>query len=99
MPILREAESAGLAAASEVLLAVRVELPSLTGQRSDQLFLELQEEVADALGLADSDVLMAEVSSAGRTIAWTGEGAARRTRRAARRRGPLGSWRAPGIER
>ncbi len=89
VPILREAESAGLAAASEVLLAVRVELHRLTGQRSDQLLLELQDEVADALGLADSDVLMAEVSSAGRTIAWTGEGAARRTRRAARRRGPL----------
>ena len=89
VPILREAESAGLAAASEVLLAVRVELHRLTGQRSDQLLLELQDDVADALGLADSDVLMAEVSSAGRTIAWTGEGAARRTRRAARRRGPL----------
>jgi len=88
VPILREAESAGLAAAFETLLAVRVELHRLTGKRSDQLLLELQDEVAAALDLPDADVLMAEVSAAGRTIAWTGEGAARRTRRAARRRGP-----------
>ena len=89
VPILREAESAGLAAAFETLLAVRVELHRLTGQRSDKLLLELQDDVADALGLADADVLMAEVSAAGRTIAWTGEGAARRTLRASRRRGPM----------
>lgn len=86
VPILREAESAGLAAAFETLLAVRVELHRLTGQRSDQLLLELQDDVATALELSDADVLMAEVAAAGRTIAWTGEGAARRTRRAARRR-------------
>ena len=88
VPILREAESAGLAAAFETLLAVRVELHRLTAKRSDQLLLELQDEVAKALDLTDADVLMSEVSAAGRTIAWTGEGAARRTRRAARRRGP-----------
>lgn len=89
VPILREAESAGLAAAFETLLAVRVELHRLTGQRADKLLLELQDDVAVALGLADADVLMAEVSAAGRTIAWTGEGAARRTLRASRRRGPM----------
>ena len=89
VPILREAESAGLAAAFETLLAVRVELHRLTGQRADKLLLELQDDVAAALGLADADVLMAEVSAAGRTIAWTGEGAARRTLRASRRRGPM----------
>ncbi|HAZ18464.1 MAG TPA: [protein-PII] uridylyltransferase, partial [Acidimicrobiaceae bacterium] len=37
------------------------------------------------------DVLMAEVAAAARTISWTGEGAAHRTRRASRRRGPLGA--------
>ncbi len=89
VPILREAESAGLAAAFETLLEVRVELHRLTGQRADKLLLELQDDVAAALGLADADVLMAEVSAAGRTIAWTGEGAARRTLRASRRRGPM----------
>ena len=89
VPILREAESAGLAAAFEMLLEVRVELHRLTGQRADKLLLELQDDVAAALGLADADVLMAEVSAAGRTIAWTGEGAARRTLRASRRRGPM----------
>ena len=89
VPILREAESAGLAAAFETLLAVRVELHRLTGQRADKLLLELHDDVAVALGLADADVLMAEVSAAGRTIAWTGEGAARRTLRASRRRGPM----------
>ena len=89
VPILREVESAGLVAAAETLLAVRVELHRLTGQRADRLLLELQDDVAAALDLADADVLMAEVAAAARTIAWTGEGAARRTRRAARRRGPL----------
>ncbi len=87
VPILREAESAGLTAAFETLLAVRIELHRLTGKRSDKLLLELQDDVADALGLVDADVLMAEVSAAGRAIAWTGEGAARRTLRASRRRG------------
>ena len=89
VPILREVESAGLVAAAETLLAVRVELHRLTGQRADRLLLELQDDVAAALDLADADVLMAEVAAAARTIAWTGEGAARRTRRAARRSGPL----------
>ncbi len=89
VPILRDVESAGLAAAFETLLTVRVELHRLTGQRSDKLLLELQDDVAVALGLPDADVLMAEVSTAGRTIAWTVEGAARRTLRAARRRGPM----------
>ena len=91
VPILRESESAGLAAAAETLLTVRVELHRLTGQRADRLLLELQDDVAAALDLADADVLMAEVAAAARTIAWTGEGAARRTTRAARRRGPLGA--------
>ncbi|HCV34306.1 MAG TPA: [protein-PII] uridylyltransferase, partial [Acidimicrobiaceae bacterium] len=62
VPILREAESAGLAAAFETLLAVRVELHRLTAKRSDQLLLELQDEVAKALDLTDADVLMSEVS-------------------------------------
>ena len=87
-PVLRETESAALAEAAETLLAARVELHRVTGRRSDRLLLELQDDVAAALDLPDADVLMAEVSAAGRTIAWTGEGAARRTRRAARRRGP-----------
>ena len=91
VPILRESESAGLAAAAETLLTVRVELHRLTRQRADRLLLELQDDVAAALDLVDADVLMAEVAAAARTIAWTGEGAARRTTRAARWRGPLGA--------
>ncbi len=91
VPILRESESAGLAAAAETLLTVRVELHRLTRQRADRLLLELQDDVAAALDLVDADVLMAEVAAAARTIAWTGEGAARRTTRAARRSGPLGA--------
>ncbi len=88
-PNLRESEAAGLAAAFETLLAVRVELHRLTGQRSDKLLLELQDDVAAALGMADADVLMAEVSFAGRTIAWISEGSARQALRASRRRGPM----------
>ncbi len=57
VPILRESESAGLAAAAETLLTVRVELHRLTGQRADRPLLELQDDAAAALDLADADVL------------------------------------------
>ena len=97
-PNLRESEAAGLAAAFETLLAVRVELHRLTGQRSDKLLLELQDDVAAALGMADADVLMAEVSFAGRTIAWIGEGSARQTLRASRRRGATATTATPRSE-
>ncbi|MEE2697398.1 MAG: HD domain-containing protein, partial [Actinomycetota bacterium] len=80
-PVLREAESAALAEAAEVLLSARVELHRITGRLSDRLLLELQDEVAERLGYRDADLLMSAVAGAGRTVAWTGDGALRRIRR------------------
>ena len=56
-----------------VLLDVRVELHRRTGRAADVLLLEEQDGVAAALGRADADVLMAEVSAAGRAIAWVSD--------------------------
>lgn len=86
-PILREAESIALAEASETLLAARVEIHRVTGRLSDRLLLELQDEVAARLGYRDADLLMADVAGAGRSIAWTGEGALRRISRDLRNKG------------
>ena len=86
-PVLREAESAALVEAAETLLAARVELHRVTGRLSDRLLLELQDEVADRLGYRDADLLMADIAGAGRTIAWTGDGALRRISRVLRDQG------------
>jgi [protein-PII] uridylyltransferase len=59
-----------LSSAGERLLDVRVALHRVTGGRSDRLALQEQTAVAVSLGLADADVLMREVSSVGRDIAW-----------------------------
>jgi len=64
-------------AAYEVLLDVRGELHRLTGSAGrrlvDRLLMQEQDAVAAALGLADADVLMAQVSSAARTIAFASD--------------------------
>ena len=86
-PVLREVESAALVEAAETLLAARVELHRVTGRLSDRLLLELQDEVADRLGYQDADLLMADIAGAGRTIAWTGDGALRRISRVLRDQG------------
>ncbi|MAU02405.1 MAG: [protein-PII] uridylyltransferase [Acidimicrobiaceae bacterium] len=86
-PVLREVESAALVEAAETLLAARVELHRVTGRLSDRLLLELQDEVADRLGYQDADLLMADIAGAGRTIAWTGDGALRRISRVLRYQG------------
>merc|ERR1711969_166487 len=86
-PVLREVESAALVEAAETLLAARVELHRVTGRLSDRLLLELQDEVADRLGYQNADLLMADIAGAGRTIAWTGDGALRRISRVLRDQG------------
>jgi [protein-PII] uridylyltransferase len=58
-----------LAGARETLLEVRVALQRRFGRR-ERLLLEYQDEVADDLGDADADALMARVSAAARTVAW-----------------------------
>ena len=62
-----------VAQAYAVLLDSRVELHRRTGRPMDVLLLEEQDGVAAALGQADADALMAQVSSAGRTIAWVSD--------------------------
>jgi [protein-PII] uridylyltransferase len=69
-----------VATAHRVLLSARVATHVLTGRSSDRLLFELQDEVADLLGLGDADVLMASVAAAGREIAWACDDAWRRVR-------------------
>ena len=68
-----EAPFEDLAAPAEELLAVRCELHRLTGKSVNTLLLQDQDAVADAMGFADADVLMARVSSAARAIDWASE--------------------------
>ena len=67
-------DRAALDAAHETLTKVRVALHQVTGQSSNQLLLELQDQVSDHLGYGDADELMADVASAGRSVLWTSNG-------------------------
>ncbi|MBV8961236.1 MAG: [protein-PII] uridylyltransferase, partial [Actinobacteria bacterium] len=70
-PVVAE-PTAGVEAAYDILLTVRVELHRRTGRADDRLLLELQDDVAAALQL-DADQLMGRVAEAARTIAWYGD--------------------------
>ena len=61
--------------AYETLLAARVELHRLTGRSGDRLVLEIQDDVAVALGYANSDPMMADIARAARLIAWVSDAA------------------------
>ena len=82
------AESETVTAAHDVLLAVRVDLHRRAGKALDRLLLQEQDAVAAALGDGDADALMADVSAAGRAIAWAADDAWRRV--ASARAGPKG---------
>ena len=69
-----------LADAAAILLAARVELHRSTGRRTDRLVLEEQDRVAQTIGLADADELMAAVARAARTIGRASDDAWRRVR-------------------
>lgn len=68
-----EAPIEDLAAPAETLLATRCELHRVTGKSANVLLLQDQDAVADAMGFADADVLMARVSEAARAIEWASE--------------------------
>jgi [protein-PII] uridylyltransferase len=68
-------EDVSLADAYEVLLRARVELHRLTGRPGDRLVLDFQDDVAAALNYRNADVMMAELASAARTIAWVSDAA------------------------
>lgn len=78
-PQLAAGDAEALAAAGDVLLAVRVELHRHTGRPSDRLVLQEQDAVAEALGHDDADALMATVARAARTVAWIADEAWART--------------------
>ncbi|HTK16166.1 MAG TPA: [protein-PII] uridylyltransferase, partial [Acidimicrobiia bacterium] len=86
--ILLEHDEANLASSYSTLLDARVELHRRTGRPSNVLALQEQDAVANALGIADGDALMANVATAARAIAWTSDDAWRRIR--ATLRGPRG---------
>ena len=68
--LMEASERTGLLAANDTLFPVRVELHRATGQSGNRLLLQEQDEVAAALGYRDADKLMADVSAAGRSVAW-----------------------------
>ena len=76
-----------LAGPAEVLLATRCELHRATGRFVNTLLLQDQDRVAEALGFADADALMSDVSSAAHAIEWATERFWRRVDRLAKRGG------------
>jgi [protein-PII] uridylyltransferase len=73
--LLWEGDDPALDDAYGTLLSARVELHRRTGRPGDRLLLEEQDAVASALGYADADLLMRDVASAARTIAWRSDDA------------------------
>jgi [protein-PII] uridylyltransferase len=71
-------EDPGLDAARDVLAAARVETHRLNGRPANQLLLQDQDAVADALHYPDADALMAAVAGAGRAGAWLNDDGWRR---------------------
>ena len=57
-----------IATAESTLLKIRDSLHTLTGNSKDRLFFHEQDTLAEVLGYADADVLMAEVAKSARSI-------------------------------
>ncbi|HBU04032.1 MAG TPA: hypothetical protein DEA70_06050, partial [Acidimicrobiaceae bacterium] len=66
--LLEDSEREALDGPHGVLLSARIELHRATGRANNQLLLQEQDEVADALGYGDADLLMAAVAEAARTV-------------------------------
>jgi [protein-PII] uridylyltransferase len=64
--------------AAQTLLNARVELQRASGRSDDQLVLQDQDQVAEMLGFISAGAFMADLSSAGRAIAWSVDDAWRR---------------------
>ena len=89
---LGDEPGAELEAAYSFLLDVRDELRRRTGRPHDVLVRQEQRPVADALGRADEDALLREVSLAGRRLAFVADETWRRVEAALVRR-PRGRYR------
>ena len=92
-----EAPFEDLAAPAEALLATRCELHRLTSKSTNVLLLQDQDAIAEAMGFADADVLMARVSSAARAIDWASERFWWRVERCARKGKALSTGRVSAI--
>ena len=90
---LGDEPGAELEAAYSFLLDVRDELRRRNGRPNDVLVRQEQRPVAEALGLADEDALLREVSLAGRRLAFVADETWRRVEAALVRR-PRGRYRA-----
>lgn len=84
-----------LAGPAEVLLAARCELHRATGRLSNVLLLQEQDRVAEAMGYADADALMLDISTAAHFIEWATERFWRRVERGLRRGGRSSSRQLP----
>ena len=87
---LVDVRSSRLDEANTLLLDVRGELHRRSARPSDRLVLQEHAAVASALGYADVDELMRDVSAAGRTISYAADETWRRVRTALR---PARRWR------
>ncbi len=67
--VLEPGDAEALEAAEDVLFSARVELHRATGRASDQLSLQDQDAVAEALGQT-ADELMADIARSARRVAW-----------------------------
>ena len=72
-PDLADPDGGMVREAYETLLAARVELHRATGNARNLLTLELQSDVAAALGHASVEDFMTEVAVAGRTVGWVAD--------------------------
>lgn len=70
---LADAPREGLAEARRTLLDTRDALHLVTGRATDRLALQEQDQVAGALDLLDSDILLRQVYEAARTISYAGD--------------------------
>src|SRR4051794_10985204 len=75
-----DVDDPALLAAIDVLLNARIEVQRGRAKEQNLLLLQDQDMVADALGYADADDLMAAVAGAARTIAWASDDGWRRVR-------------------
>ena len=88
--VMLQGDDETLAHNHDVLFAARVELHRRTGRLGDRLLLEEQDAIAEALRYESADDMMAAISAAARSIAWTSDEVWERVDSSLK--GPLG-WR------
>ncbi len=99
-------DTVAIDSARRVLTSIRVELHRRAGREQNRLLLQEQDQVAKALGEENSDALMLDVATAGRTVTWEGDDAwrrrgawqrSKRSGRSRRRAGGRGTEETPNV--